>query len=161
MGQGALAERHVVQHGGGGDLLAHPDDAGPQHEAFLFRVGIGEHLFQRLEKLVARDGGEEAQPPGVDAQDRNGAVFDEAGRRQHGAVPAEDHQHVGERGEVLLGIGSSFPDELGGGGIEQQVLAPSPQPGDEFLEEGLGIGRLRFDEDTDAFHGRRFSPDCS
>src|SRR2546427_9130895 len=63
------------------------------------------------------------------------------------SIPAEDHQHVGERGEVLLGIGGGFPNELGGGGIEQRVLAPSPQPGEELLQEGLGIGRLRFDED--------------
>src|SRR3989442_543306 len=110
--------------------------------------------------LTARHRSEERSPPRIHDEDRNGTAFDGTGRCRYGAVPAEDHQHVGERGEVLLERGGGFPDELGGGGIEQRVLAPSPQPRDKLLQEGLGLGGLCLDDDADALHGRHCSPGC-
>ena len=113
---GPLVDDHLVEGQAGGDVLAAAQHFGVEQHAVFRDEASGKQIVHARQHVVACDIGHEAQPPLVDADQRDLVPCQMAGGAEQGAVTAEHNGHIGALadGRVI----AAFPAaHVGGNGI--------------------------------------------
>src|SRR5439155_26098162 len=76
-----------------------------KHDPLLDHEAPGQEGLQSREELLLGQGGEEAEPAQIDAQDRHAQVSHEAGHGQERAVSAHYEEEIELAGQVGLARG--------------------------------------------------------